>query len=143
MEVVKPPMILLECSEDDPCSCEGFGPFVHSLIKHEYEICITKFQAADYGPVRSQERHIVLASRVGLPKLPRTPSISYFAHPRLQEKTTLKLKNSFKNKDSTAGTKRMEVLKNKSVKFGRQCPLHWLRLLALPLMSMSKHCLGE
>jgi hypothetical protein len=116
-------MILLECSEENgPCKCEGLGQFVESLMKHEYEICHTKFQAADYGPVRSQERHIALASRIGLPKLPRTPSIIYFAHPRLQEKTTLKLKNSFNNKDSTAGTKCVEVLKNKSVKFGRQCP---------------------
>ena len=87
MEVVKPPMILLESSYDvheGQCTCaEPSGQFFDSLMKHEYEICSTKFQAADYGPVRSQERHVVLASRIGLPRLPRTPSIIDYAHSHL------------------------------------------------------------
>jgi hypothetical protein len=80
MEVVKPPMVLLESSHDleeiGPCTCDGggVGHFLDGLMKHEYEVCFTKFQAADYGPVRSQDRYILLASRIGLPKLPRTHS---------------------------------------------------------------------
>jgi hypothetical protein len=66
--------------DDHDCDCDD-----ETLVEHEYEYEIrsTKFSATDYGPVQSQERYILFASEIGLPKLPRTLSIIYFANSRL------------------------------------------------------------
>jgi len=71
MDVINAPMILSDYPFDigsDTCKC--MRRVIETLVDHDYECRYTKFQAADYGPVRSQERYILLASKIGLPKLP-------------------------------------------------------------------------
>ena len=81
MKVVNAPIILSESMFDiESRKCECVRNLIRSFMDHEYECRYTKFQASDYGSVRSQDRYILLASKIGIPKLPGITVSSFIAH---------------------------------------------------------------
>jgi site-specific DNA-cytosine methylase len=77
MAVAKAPIILSECNFDVETghNCKCMEILILALMDHEYECRCTKFQAADYGSVQSQERYILLVSKIGLPNVPGILSV--------------------------------------------------------------------
>lgn len=71
--VINPPIIVSELDSDfidGDCDCSDH--LAKAFVELDYEMCYKKLQASDYAPVRSQERLIFLASKIGLPELPGT-----------------------------------------------------------------------
>lgn len=80
---------------DGDCDCRDH--LVKAFVELDYEMCYKKLQASDYAPVRSQERLILLASKIGLPNLP-----GIF---RLARCLMSRRKSKWQSREGTSGTR--------------------------------------
>jgi len=102
-----------------------------------YEMRQTKFQAEDYGAVDHQSRDFLLASKIGLPILPRILSADDFADTRQGRRLKRNLKKNFVHMDLILATKCVEALNtSNSNLLEKKSVLHWRGLLQTPFHRM-------
>jgi site-specific DNA-cytosine methylase len=76
IEILKPPLIIFETTPkfSHPKRIAHLRPIIRKLLELGYELRMSVLKSTHFGVCHSQERLVLLASRVGLPALPGDPN---------------------------------------------------------------------